>query len=327
VAEIAQAHDGSLGMAHAFISAAASSGADAVKFQTHLAEHESTRAEPWRVQFSVQDATRYDYWRRMEFTEEQWMGLKRHAEEVGLLFLSSPFSMAAMDLLERVGVAAWKVPSGEVGNIPMLRRMAKSNLPVMVSSGMSDVAEIDQAVAILVNKEVCLLQCSTTYPTRPEHVGLNVLQLFRERYPGIAVGLSDHSATIYPALAAVILEAQVVEVHLTLSKTMYGPDVTSSLTPNELKQLVEGTRFVDTMRRSPVDKFSLGKDQEEMRHIFTKSAVAARDLVAGETIEETDIALKKPGGGISPSEYHALVGRQLARPVKLDEQFTWDDVK
>jgi N-acetylneuraminate synthase len=263
----------------------------------------------------------------MEFTEEQWMGLKRHAEEVGLLFLSSPFSMAAMDLLERVGVAAWKVPSGEVGNIPMLRRMAKSNLPVMVSSGMSDVAEIDQAVAILVNKEVCLLQCSTTYPTRPEHVGLNVLQLFRERYPGIAVGLSDHSATIYPALAAVILEAQVVEVHLTLSKTMYGPDVTSSLTPNELKQLVEGTRFVDTMRRSPVDKFSLGKDQEEMRHIFTKSAVAARDLVAGETIEETDIALKKPGGGISPSEYHALVGRQLARPVKLDEQFTWDDVK
>ena len=120
VAEVAQAHDGSLGAAHAFIDAIADSGADAVKFQTHIAAAESTLGEPWRVKFSLQDNTRFDYWKRMEFTEEQWHGLKRHADKSGLLFLSSPFSFEAVELLNRVGVAAWKVPSGETANTPML---------------------------------------------------------------------------------------------------------------------------------------------------------------------------------------------------------------
>ena len=125
IAEVAQAHDGSLGMAHAFIDAAARAGADAVKFQTHIAAAESTPGEPWRVQFSFQDKTRYDYWKRMEFTEEGWRGLKAHADERGLLFLSSPFSSEAVALLRRVGVAAWKVASGEVGNTPMFAQMLR----------------------------------------------------------------------------------------------------------------------------------------------------------------------------------------------------------
>ncbi|MCZ6674123.1 MAG: N-acetylneuraminate synthase family protein, partial [Verrucomicrobia bacterium] len=123
IGEVAQGHDGSLGMAHAFIEAIARAGADAVKFQTHVAAAESTPAEPWRVKFSPQDATRYQYWERMEFTEEQWCGLKKHADEKGLLFLSSPFSLQAIDLLARAGVAAWKVASGEVSSLPLLHRM------------------------------------------------------------------------------------------------------------------------------------------------------------------------------------------------------------
>ena len=143
VGEVAQAHDGSLGMAHAFIDAIAAAGANAVKFQTHLAAAESTPREPWRVRFCKQDESRYAYWKRMEFTEAQWRGLKQHADDRGLLFLSSPFSLEAADLLERIGVAAWKVASGEVNNGPLLRRLTRSRMPVMVSSGMSPLPEID----------------------------------------------------------------------------------------------------------------------------------------------------------------------------------------
>src|SRR5438094_2671899 len=146
VGEVAQAHDGSLGIAHAFIDAIAAAGADAVKFQTHLAHAESTPAEPWRVRFSMQDDSRYAYWRRMEFTEEQWCGLRAHAIDRGLLFLSSPFSLEAVELLMRVGVAAWKIASGEIANGSMLDRMTESGLPIMLSTGMSRLDEIDTAV-------------------------------------------------------------------------------------------------------------------------------------------------------------------------------------
>src|SRR6478735_7224173 len=137
VGEVAQAHDGSLGLAHAFIDAIAAAGADAVKFQTHIAAAESTPGEPFRVKFSKQDATRYDYWKRMEFTPEQWQGLRDHALEKGLVFLSSAFSLAAVDLLEVLGMPAWKVGSGEIGTLPMLEKMARTGKPVLLSNGLA----------------------------------------------------------------------------------------------------------------------------------------------------------------------------------------------
>src|SRR5215213_9239018 len=175
IGEVAQSHDGSLGMAHAFIDSIADAGADAVKFQTHIAAAESTPSEPWRVKFSPQDATRYDYWRRMEFTEEQWHGLKRHADEAGLLFLSSPFSGEAVDLLAQVGVPAWKVASGEVTNPPLFERMAATGLPILLSSGMSSWADMDDATRRVRERHLplALLQCTSAYPCPPEKLGLN----------------------------------------------------------------------------------------------------------------------------------------------------------
>lgn len=327
IAEVAQAHDGSLGMAHAFIDAIAASGAHGVKFQTHIADAESTPAEPWRKVFSRQDATRYDYWKRMEFTTEQWHGLKRHADEKGLLFLSSPFSMAAVDLLEKVGVAAWKVASGEVANFSMLQRMASAGLPIILSSGMSDFAEIDAAVSLLREKRapLAILQCATKYPCPPEEVGLNVMTAFAKRYPGAAVGLSDHSAKIYAGLAAVTLGAQVVEVHATLSRHMFGPDVPASLTIEELAKLVEGIGFIEAMKRAPVDKSVVSDELRAMRAIFMKSLVAERDLPAGHILTASDIAMKKPGGGIPAPEAEKLVGRRLTRSVQYNQQFNWTD--
>ncbi|MCP4337696.1 MAG: N-acetylneuraminate synthase, partial [Desulfobulbaceae bacterium] len=198
IAEVAQAHDGSLGTAHAFIDAVAESGADAIKFQTHIAAAESTLGEPWRKKFSPQDTTRYDYWQRMEFTEEQWRGLRDHAEDRGLLFMSTPFSMEAFELLDRVGVASWKVASGEINNTPVLDAILGNGLPIILSTGMSPMHEIDTAVQMVKGSglPLALLQCTSMYPCPAEQVGLNVIEEFRRRY-GCAVGLSDHSAVIY----------------------------------------------------------------------------------------------------------------------------------
>lgn len=328
IAEVAQSHDGSLGMAHAFIDGIADAGADAVKFQTHIAAAESTHAEPWRVKFSPQDVSRYEYWKRMEFTEEQWHGLRKHADERGLKFLSSPFSIEAVDLLTRVSVVAWKVASGEVSNTAMFERMAATGLPFLLSTGMSPISEIDAAVNRIRAKGLpfTVLQCTSMYPTPPEKIGLNLLSFFRERY-GCAVGLSDHSGTIYAGLAAAVLRIEVLEVHVTLSREMFGPDVPASVTTSELRQLVAGVRFIEIMKTNPVDKDAVAEDMATMRSLFTKSLVARVNLSAGTVLEKEHIAVKKPGTGISPKRLAEIVGRRLRRTVNADELLCEEDLE
>lgn len=316
VAEVAQAHDGSLGMAHAFIDAVANAGADAVKFQTHLAAAESSPAEPWRVKFSYQDVTRYEYWKRMEFTEAQWVGLKDHATDKGLKFLSSPFSVEAVDLLTRVGVAAWKVASGEFNNGPMLDRMLETGLPVLLSTGMSRISEIDAAVERIRRRtsSLTVLQCTSEYPCPPERVGLNMLQFFRRRF-GCGVGLSDHSGTVYPGLAAATLGIETLEVHVTLSREMFGPDVRASVTTAELRQLAEGVRFIERMRLNPVVKDDMAAELAPVRSMFSKSVAVRRNLPAGAIIRPDDLTLRKPGTGIPADQLPLLVGRRTRRDL------------
>lgn len=327
IAEIAQAHDGSLGTAHAYIDAAARAGADAVKFQTHIATAESTPNEPWRVKFSFQDASRYEYWKRMEFTEEQWTGLRRHAQERGLKFLSSPFSLQAFELLSRVGVDAWKIASGEFNNAPLIDRIAESGLPVLLSTGMSRWDEIDQLVDRFqkVNANLTVLQCTTAYPCPPEKIGLNMLPLLRNRYR-CAVGLSDHSGTIFAGLAAAALGMDALEIHVTFSRECFGPDVPASITTAELGQLVEGVRFIERMIACPVEKDAITAELQSVREIFTKSIAAARDLPAGTLISATDLALKKPGSGLPAERLRDVVGRRLARPLAANELLCESDL-
>ena len=327
IGEVGLSHDGSLGLAHAFIDEVARGGADAVKFQTHIASAESTPAEPFRVKFSRQDATRYEYWKRIEFSEAQWQGLADHAREKGLIFLSSPFSREAVDLLDRVGMTMWKVGSGEVGTLPMLDAMIATGKPIRLSSGMSDIAELDKAVDRVRRAGVPLavLQCTTAYPCPPERIGLNMMPFFRERY-GCFVGLSDHSGTIYPGIAAATLGAEVVEVHVTMSRGMFGPDVPASVTIEELRQLVDGIRFVEKMRASPVDKDAIARDMAPLRAIFTKSLVARERLAAGTVLSEAHLAMKKPGTGIPAERLPDVLGRVLRRALEVDEQLRPDDI-
>lgn len=330
IGEVAQAHDGSLGTAHAFIDAIAAAGADAVKFQTHIAAAESTPGEPWRVRFSSQDETRYEYWKRMELTEEQWAGLKRHAEERGLLFLSSPFSVEAARLLDRLGMKAWKVASGEVSNPVLLDFVLSTGKPVLMSTGMSPLAEIDAVARRVIDRGVPLavLQCTTAYPCPPEKIGLNLIPFFRERYgrEGCSVGLSDHSGTIYPGLAAMALGAEVLEVHVTLSREAFGPDVPASLTTPELRQLVDGVRFLERAMASPVDKDGMAAEMEPLRRMFTKSVVAREDLPEGTILSERHLTVKKPGGGIPASRMTDLIGLRLRRTVRADEALLEEDL-
>lgn len=326
VAEVAQAHDGSLGTAHAYIDAAASAGADAIKFQTHIASAESTPGEPWRVKFSRQDATRFDYWRRMEFTEEQWFGLAAHAAERGLLFLSSAFSFEAVQLLERIGVPAWKVGAGETSNIPLLEKMAATGKPVILSSGMSGWEELDAAVKCVRENgaAVAVLQCTTAYPCPPEKLGLNVIGELRQRYD-CPVGLSDHSGTIYAGIGAATLGANLIEVHITFSRQGFGPDVPASLTIKGLKQLVAGVRFIECALRNPVDKQAMAESFTELRQVFGKSVVAARNLPAGHQLTISDLAFKKPGTGIPAARYREVLNRQLSRDVIANTLFSEED--
>ena len=327
IAEVAQAHDGSLGMAHAFIDAAANAGADAIKFQTHIAEAESTPAEPWRKRFSQQDDTRLDYWRRMEFTPEQWQGLKAHSDYRGLLFLSSPFSMAALELLQRIGVAGWKIPSGEINNPHLLEAMGGSGLPIMISTGMSPWEEIDKAVEQVrgVDVPLAVLQCTSMYPCPPEQVGLNVISEFRQRY-GCAVGLSDHSAAIYAGLAAASLGIEVLEVHFTPSRELFGPDIPASVTTGELRQLVEGVRAIETMRAHPVDKSTPADAVKPLRGIFMKSVVARVDIPANTVIGAEHLAAKKPGSGIPVERMDTLIGMRTRVPVAKDSLISMNEL-
>ena len=327
IAEVAQAHDGSLGTAHAFIDAIAHAGGDAVKFQTHIADAESTHKEPWRIKFSQQDDSRYDYWKRMEFTENQWKGLKEHAESKGLVFLSSAFSAKAVNMLHRMGMPAWKVPSGEVNNFHLLELMTSTGSPILLSSGMSTIEELDSAVKFCKDKncDVAVLQCTTAYPCPPEKIGLNLLQEFRQRYD-CPVGLSDHSSTVFSGFAAVAQGASLLEVHVTFSKAMFGPDVGSSLDFDEFSQLVEGIRYIEKINLNPVVKNKTAKELEPLRKMFTKSIVLNDDFPQGTILSIEHIEFKKPGTGIPTEKVGDFIGKKLKKDTKKDTLISYDDI-
>lgn len=328
VAEIAQTHDGSLGLAQAFIDAVAQTGADAIKFQTHIAAAESTRDEVFRVPLSGQDATRYDYWQRMAFTPEQWAGLKARADEKGVIFLSSPFSPQAVDLLRKIGMPAWKVGSGEFRSWDLLDAMMAAGGPILLSSGMSRYDEIDGAVERFRarNTPFALFQCTSRYPTPLKDVGLNVIDELKAKY-GCPVGLSDQSGVVHSALAAMARGADLLEVHVTFDKRMYGPDVPASVTVDELRFLCEARDAFHTMLSHPVDKDAMAEEMAPMRALFTKSIAPARALPAGTVIAETMLAPKKPGGGIPYDEREKIVGRTLVRDVTPDRLLREEDLE
>ncbi len=328
IAEIAQAHDGSLGNAHAYIDALAETGVDAVKFQTHIADAESSIHEPFRIKFSKQDSTRMDYWRRMEFTLPQWKELRSHAESRGMELISSPFSNLAVDWLEEIGVRRYKIGSGEVSNLLMLEKICKTGKPIILSSGMSSWEELDRTVEFIKSygNRLSILQCTTAYPTSPSQWGLNVISDLKERYQ-VPIGFSDHSGDIFACLAAAANGAEIFEFHVVFDKRMFGPDTPASITIDQTKKLVNGVEQIKEAVKNPVSK-SETSSFDRLKKIFEKSLAVNRDLNSGDRIEVEILESKKPSGqGISASEFKEVLGKKLKKGLKKWDFLNWEDLE
>lgn len=328
IAEIGQAHDGSLGFAHSYIDAVAETGVDAIKFQTHIAAEESTIDEPFRVQFSYEDKNRYDYWRRMEFTLEQWEGLKKHADQKGLTFLSSVFSLKAVDMLNKIGIEAWKIGSGETTNSLLLEKLIKTRKPLLISTGMSNWEEIDQSVDFVRSNgsPLAIFQCTSAYPTDLKDVGINVLTEMIKKYD-FPVGLSDHSGTVYPSLLGMSLGANLLEVHVTFHKKMFGPDVLASLSLDELKHIRKSRDAFINMFSNKLNKNDMSKRLEPMRKLFTKSVALVDSQLKGTILTKKMLTTKKPGTGIPAKDLELCIGKILNSNISDGKILYWSDLQ
>jgi N,N'-diacetyllegionaminate synthase len=315
IAEIGNNHDGSVYQAERLIDAAAEAGVDAVKFQTHIAEAEMHPSTPTPPHFSE---PRWEFTKRMELRLDDHRRLKAYAEERGMIFFSSPFSVEAVELLEQVDVPAYKIASGEVTNPPLIEAVAATRKPVLLSTGMSSLADIDTAMALLqgAGSDVLILQCTSNYPCPPEKVNLRAMPVLGARY-GVAYGLSDHTPDLHTSIAAVALGASAIEKHFTLSKRLYGPDHHASLTPEELARLVGGVREIE---------LALGTDEkvrdpglDAARATFEKSVVTRVPIDQGVTIGSEMLTTKRPGTGIPATRLADVVGRRAARAIDANE--------
>tara|TARA_R110000868_G_scaffold14457_5_gene67364 strand:- start:15546 stop:16562 length:1017 start_codon:yes stop_codon:yes gene_type:complete len=328
IAEIGQVHEGSLGILYSYIDAIAKTGVNAVKFQMHIAEAESSEYEPFRVKFSLEDETRYAYWQRMGFSLKQWKGIKQHCDTLGLDFICSPFSNLAVDWLEEVGVKYYKIGSGEVNNFLILEKITQTGKPVILSSGMSSYAELDKTVDFLKDRKVdfSILQCTTAYPTQPEQYGLNVIQELKERYK-VPVGFSDHSARTETCIAATALGAEILEFHVVFDRQLFGPDAKASLTIQETKELVLAVKNVAAALLNPIDK---NKNTEfwELKQIFEKSLAVNKDLPKNHILTFDDLEAKKPKGyGLDASRFQEIIGKALNKDFKQWDFLNEEDLE
>ena len=325
IAEIGSVHDGSIGNALKAVEAAAACGADIVKFQTHIAQAETLPNAPMPSYFKGEP--RMEYFERTAFSKSQWQKIIQHCDELGVGFLSSPFSIEAVELLEEVGAKRYKIPSGEVSNLPLLERVAETGKMVYLSSGMSNWGELDQAVKVL-NQGSCALivmQCSSAYPCPPERVGLNVMSEMQQRY-GIPVGFSDHTLGVAACISAVALGAVVVEKHFTFSRLMYGSDAIHSMEPAEFKAFCAHVKEAAIIRTNLVNKDDL-ENYIEMKQVFEKSIVTAKAIEGGQVLTSSDLAFKKPGDGIPAARYQELLGCKTTHALSINHKISWKDIK
>lgn len=329
IAEAGVNHNGDMDLAHRLIDAAAQAGAHAVKFQTFRADRLASAQAPkaaYQQAATGMAESQLDMLRRLELDEAQHVELMRHCAGSGILFLSTPFDEDCADLLARLGVEAMKTPSGELTNQPYLAHVARLGLPMIVSTGMADLAEVTQAVATIEAAgapPLCLLHCVSAYPAPPEDVNLRAMDTLARCF-GVPVGFSDHTQGIAIPLAAAALGARVIEKHLTLDRSLPGPDHQASLEPAELAAMMDGIRAVLAAlgdgRKRPAAR------EAEVAAVARKSLVLARALPAGAVLCPADLAAKRPGTGIPPGRAAELVGRKLRRPLAADHLLGWGDL-
>ena len=330
IAEAGGNHNGDVGMARRLIDAAKEAGADAVKFQTFSAERLVTADAP-QAAYQIRNLGvaegQYAMLKRLELSEDAHRELLQHCEARGILFLSTPFEEESADFLESLGVTAYKIPSSEITNTPFLAHVACKGKPLIVSTGMSTMEEVHEAVAVIRqsgNPPLALLHCVSNYPAAPEDINLRAMATLREAF-GVPVGYSDHTQGLEIALAAVALGACIIEKHFTLDRALPGPDHKASLEPTELQNLVTAIRRVEASfgdgNKRPMAGELVNKP------LMQKSLVTRRFVPAGKVFEPADLACRRPATGLPPAWFARIVGRTAARDVPENTPLTLADIE
>lgn len=329
IAEAGVNHNGDLKLAKQLIDVAARAKADAVKFQTFDPRTLVTTTGA-KAEYQTKNIGEESHWQMLEKLKlpREWHSeLKTYAEKMGLIFLSTPFSIDDADFLHKLGVVAIKVGSTDTNNIPYLQHIAKWNLPIIISTGMSDLEEIKESVSALKKagaKKLVVLHCTTNYPTPYEEANINAMITLKKELR-LITGYSDHTMGIETPLAAVALGARVIEKHFTLDRNMPGPDHLASLEPDELAQMISSIRNIEKALGS--GKKTPFKSEQKIAEIARKSIVAARPIPSGKKIDAKDIALKRPGTGIKPKFWSKVLGKTARKSIEEEELITWDMVK
>lgn len=330
IAEAGVNHNGKLDLALKLVDAAKAAGADAVKFQTFVTEKSISKyadLAPYQKEKLVKGKGQFEMAKELELSFADFKKINDYCVKQGILFLSTPDEEESLAFLIDLGMPLIKIGSGEVTNLPFLKAVASTKMPIILSTGMATLAEVETAVKTIYqagNKELALLQAVTEYPTPVEEVNLSAMQTLKDKFK-VPVGFSDHTLGVEIALAAVGMGARIIEKHFTVDRNLPGPDHQASLDPAELKQLVSAIRRIEKALGD-------GKKQPaacEVKNIplARRGVVAAKDLVAGKKIEKGDLIIKKPGFGVQPVDLPKLIGKQLLKPVKEDEVITWENVK
>jgi sialic acid synthase SpsE len=325
IAEIGINHGGSLEVAKNMVTLAAKAGAECVKHQTHFIDDEMTE-EAKTIFPPNADVSIWEVMERCALSAEDERALKAHAEGLGMIYISTPFSRKAANFLAEIDVPAFKIGSGEADNLPLIRHIARFGKPIIMSTGMQSISSIARSVQILRDSGVpfALLECTNLYPSPPEIVSLAGVTELRRAFPDAVIGFSDHSIGPDMALASVAIGASILERHFTDSRYRAGPDISCSMDPAELRHLIDRSREIHIAARNPKGRST----REEAVYRFARgSIVADRDLHAGEIINESSIWPRRPGSGeIAADQFDTLIGRRLNRDILRNTQLSWSDL-
>ncbi len=321
IAEAGVNHNGSFELACKLVDAAKSAGVDCIKFQTfkskNLVSHNAQKADYQKG--TTGDGSQADMLGKLELSYSDFLKLKEYCDKVGITFLSTPFDFDSIKFLNSIDMPFWKIPSGEVTNLPYLLALAKTGKPVVMSTGMCEMAEIEAAIKVLHEngtKEIKLLHCNTEYPTPFEDVNLRAMQTMRDAF-GLEVGYSDHTKGTEVPVAAVAIGATIIEKHFTLNRNMEGPDHKASLEPNELATMVQSIRHIEQALGS-CEKTPSPSEKKNIA-VARKSIVAKRQIKIGEELTEENVTVKRPGSGISPMRWFDVIGTKAVRDFQEDE--------
>ena len=327
IAEAGVNHNGDVETAKKMIAAAVEAGADAIKFQTFKTEKLVCKSAP-QAEYQIKNnsvdgetATQFDLLKKLEINREAHRELFDYCRQAGIVFISTPFDLESIELLKSLGLEMIKVPSGEITNYPYLKKVGRTFARVILSTGMADLGEIEDALEILIEngvdrKNITVLHCNTEYPTPIQDVNLRAMLTIRDAF-GVPVGYSDHTLGIEVSIAATALGATVIEKHFTLDKNMEGPDHAASLEPDELMMLVRGIRNAEKSLGSPIKKPSFSESKN--KPIVRKSIIAAKFIKKGESFTERNLSVKRPGTGISPMNWEQVINQVARRDFLEDE--------